>query len=118
VSIEELIGGALSGFADGHVYATVADPAIAPYIVYHQVGGDAVNYVEPAVPNLQNARIQINVWAKRRMEASALAQEVENAMRLAAGLQTKVLGAKLWTYDPETKLHGTTQDFSIWVPNE
>lgn len=119
MSIEELVFGALSDLAGGRVYPDEApDNAAAPYIVYQQVGGDAINYIEAAMPNLQNARIQIAVWASRRADASALALQIEQAMRLAGQLQTKVLGARRSVSDPIAKLRGCQQDFSIWAPNE
>ncbi|MGV7210500.1 DUF3168 domain-containing protein [Oxalobacteraceae bacterium A2-2] len=119
MSVEELVYGALAGLASGRVYPDEApDNVVAPYIVYQQVGGDAINYVEPAMPDLQNARIQIAVWASRRADASALALQVEQAMRLAAQLQTTVLGARRSVSDPIAKLRGSQQDYSIWVPNE
>lgn len=87
-----------------------------PYIVYLQVGGPAPTYVEKTVPDLKGARVQVNVWAATRAEASLLGLQIEAAMVQAAAFEAKPVGAYTATIDPETKYRGTRQDFSIWSP--
>ncbi|MDC8756260.1 DUF3168 domain-containing protein [Janthinobacterium fluminis] len=113
--LEPQIVDALKTMVAGRVYPDVAaEGAAAPYITYQQVGGDAINFVEGTSPGTENARVQVNVWAPSRLVASALGRQIEDALRAASALQTTVLGARVATYDTETKLRGTRQDFSFW----
>jgi hypothetical protein len=115
VSVESLIFEALGVLVDGRVYPDVApEQEPRPYITYQQVGGEAVNFVDAAVPSMKNGRWQINVWADNRLEAATLGRLVEDTLRVITPLQTTVLGAAIARYDEETKLRGTMQDFSFW----
>ena len=115
MSMEATIYGALRGLVADRVYPDVAPKGAAlPYITWQQIGGDAINFVDPAIPSLRNARVQVNVWADTRPQAAAMGRAVEDALRTLAALQTTVLGAPLATYDAATKLRGTMQDFSFW----
>lgn len=114
MSIESLLFSALKGLVGNRCYPDVApDKTQRPYITYQQVGGQAINFVDGSDPGKRNARMQVNVWADSRAQASALAQQVESALR-ASALQTTVLGAAVATYEPETCLRGARQDFSLW----
>ena len=115
MSIETLIYDALRALVDDRVYPDIApDDCDRPYITYQQVGGRAINFIDPTVPGKRNARVQINVWADTRLEVSTLAGAIENALRAEEALQTSVLGAAVSEYDMETKLRGSRQDFSVW----
>lgn len=100
------------------VYPDVApEPMpVRPFVTYQQVGGETLEYLENTPPNLRNARIQVNVWAVSRIAASALALQVEDAMRAAAAFQARPLGAMVADYDPDTKVYGARQDFTVWAP--
>lgn len=110
-----LIDGALDDLVAGRVHQDLApEGEPRPYIVYQQVGGDVVNFVENSIPSKRNARVQVAVWADTRAQADAMGFRVEDALRAATGLQTTVLGAAVAEYDAATKLRGTRQDFSFW----
>jgi hypothetical protein len=115
VTVETDISTVLKALVSNRAYADVA-PANAqrPYITFQQVGGRALNFVGTAAPSLKNGRFQVNGWADTRLDAAALSRQIEDAMRAASGLHTTVLGAPVATYDPETKLYGTRQDYSCW----
>lgn len=115
MTVEADIFNALKGLVSNRVYPDVApEGAARPYITYQQVGGGAVNFVDPTIPSKRNGRFQINVWANTRAAASTLARQVEDALRATAALQTTVLSAPVASYEPDTKLYGTLQDFSVW----
>ena len=115
MSVDTQIFSALSSLAGGRVFPDVAPEGTArPYLTYQQVGGDALNYLEGTVPGKRNARIQINAWADTRLAASELSERAEDLLRLAAGLQVEVLGARVSIYEEDTKLRGARQDFSVW----
>lgn len=115
MTVEALIFTSLRGLVADRVFPDVAPELTArPYITYQQVGGAPVNFIGGTVPSKKNGRFQINVWADTRAAASAMAISVEDALRTVTALQTTVLGSVQASYDPDTKLRGTIQDFSFW----
>lgn len=115
MTIEASIYTVLKGLVSNRVYPDIApDGAAKPYITYQQVGGSAVNFVDATVPSKKNSRFQINVWGDSRSAVKAVAVQAEDALRVAAGLQTTVLSAAVSIYEPDTQLRGTRQDFSFW----
>jgi hypothetical protein len=116
MSIETALFAALRGLVSDRVFPDVApENTSRPYITYQQTGGDAVNFVESTIPSKKNARMQINVWADTRLQATAMGGAVEDVLRTLIALQPTVLGAAIATYDDETKLRGTLQYFSLWI---
>lgn len=112
MSIETTIYGALSGFAGGRVFPDVAPAGTArPHITWQQFGGKVINPIANESPGKRNANIQINVWADTRLGAVNLALDVEDAIRAIGG---RPLAASISLYEPDTKLYGTIQEFSIW----
>jgi len=101
-----------------HLAATYPDVAPEgaplPRIVYQQVGGEVVNYMENTVPDADAARIQVACWASTRAAASTLSKQVENALRQAAGAQARPIGARVNVHEPDTGLFGSRQDFRVW----
>jgi hypothetical protein len=115
MTMKDQIYSALEALVAGRVY-TGAPPkdVVAPYIKYQRVGGDPVNYTEGSIPDRKNARVQVNVWAASMAIADPLAVQAENILRQSTSLQVSVLTEVLDTYDEETTLRGTMQDFDIW----
>lgn len=115
MSVEQAIYNALRGLVANRVYPDVApESATRPYLTYQQVGGQAVNFLDPTAPSMSNGRFRVNVWADTRAGAAALAGMVEATLRDTPALQTTVLTAPMAMADAETKLRGTSQDFSFW----
>jgi hypothetical protein len=115
MSEESLINTALKDLVAGRVYPDVAlAGAAAPYITYQDVGGQALGFLDGSMPALQNARVQLAVWAKTRIEAKAVLFAASAALRASAGLQASALGAPTTDFDPETGLRCARQDFNVW----
>lgn len=55
----------------------------------------------------------MNVWGDSRAQVSALTIAMENALRTAVDLQTKVEDWPAGFCDPDTKLRDSMQDFSF-----
>jgi hypothetical protein len=70
--------------------------------------------VDGTVPDKEFTRVQVNVWANTRVEASVLGKQAENILRDVAALQTTVLTGRIATFDETTKLRGTMQDFEFF----
>lgn len=86
-----------------------------PYVTWHQAGGESVSFLENTVPTLRNARIQINAWAATRLDATALAKQIEDAMIQATAFQARPVGALVAASDSDRELYGAMQDFSVWA---
>jgi len=112
---EEHIYSVLQALAGGRVFPDIAPADTAkPYITYQAVGGAPINFLSGDRPDKQSVRMQVNAWAERRTEASALGMLVEDAMRSAHHLQVEVSTGRVSTYDEQTDLRGTMQDFQIF----
>ena len=100
----------------GRAYPDVPpDTQEYPLITYQQVGGQAFWHLEKTMPGYRHARIQVNVWSQRRLEADEIGRAVERAF-CAAPFPTEPFGALVSLYEAAMKLYGTRQDFGIWVP--
>jgi len=113
---EDHIDAALQHLAGGRIFPDVA-PAntVKPYVTYQSVGGAPINFITGEKPERQLHRVQVNCWAERRDDASTLGMLVEDAMRSVGDeLQTEVVTGRVATYDEETDLRGTMQDFQIF----
>lgn len=115
MTIEAQVYAVLKGLAEGRVFPDLApEGVLTPYITYQAVGGEPINFLGGDNPGKTNTRMQINVWDKTRLGASALAEQVEDTMRQASHLQPEVVTGRIATYDETTQYRGTMQDFSLW----
>ena len=113
--VETEIYNTLAGLVPGHVWPDLAPLDVArPFITFQQVGGESVGFVEQVLPSKENARMQINVWADTRIQAKTLIKQIEAAMVAATAFQASAEGAPISRYEPDTKLYGSQQDFSVW----
>lgn len=87
-----------------------------PYVTYQQIGGPALTYVEGVLPDKRAAQVQINVWDDRRMEANALALQIEAALAGSLLFQAQARSAFSASVDDDSDARGTLQDFEIWAP--
>lgn len=115
MSVEADIILALKGLVGGRAYPDAAPAGVAkPYLVYQQVGGVALSFLERQFVPTKNGRFQVSAWADTRIAAAALADQIEAAMVQSTAFQASPTGAAIATFDEETQLRGTTQDFSVW----
>lgn len=116
MSAEPILVSLLSPLVSGRVYLDVAQSGAAlPRIVMQQVGGQAMTYLEGALPDKENARMQVVCWAATRLAAINLAKQVEAAIVAATTIQATPLGARVSDYEADTQLYGARQDFSVWT---
>lgn len=113
VSAESIVYNALRALAAGGVYPDVAPIGVTtPFIVYQAVGGQSTNYLSNT-DNLQNARVQVAVWATDRLTASGVMQGVIAALT-GPSIKATTIGAPVSSYEFDTRLYGARLDFSIW----
>lgn len=115
MTVEASIYTALKALVGNRVFPDMAPLSTAkPYITYAQIGGEALTFLETAVPSKQNGRFQVNVWGDSRSQCSALMLQVEAALVGAATMQAKPVDAPSSTYEHDMLMYGSMQDFSIW----
>ena len=118
LSAELIVAGALKSLVangDGtyRCFPDIAPELTArPYITYTAVGGQSTNYLNEA-GTLQNARIQVNVWADDRATAIRVMQGAIAALS-GPPINATSIGAPVSSYETDTKLRGSRLDFSIW----
>jgi hypothetical protein len=113
MTAESIVYSALSGIASGQVYPDVAPPSTpAPFLTYQAVGGQSFATVDAATPVTRNARVQVSVWAKSRLQAAEI---MEQAFQALANPVVKAvpIGGPVSTFESDTLLYGSSLDFSI-----
>ncbi|WP_137923950.1 DUF3168 domain-containing protein [Cupriavidus sp. 2SB] len=110
-SAEKVVVAALKTITGLKIYPDVAPSGAAgPYVTYQAVGGQDVNGLDgPA--DLENQRMQINVWSGTRLETSQTMRAARTALVEADGIP---IGAAVSQYEEDTKLYGSRLDFSVW----
>lgn len=114
MSLEGDLKTVLGAVVSDRVYPdTTPDRPTFPLIVWQQVGGDAVDFVPCVVASKSNARVQVWVWSKTRLEASDLAHQARLAM-VEGALRATTLGAPVSDYNEALKIYGSRTDYSVW----
>lgn len=116
MTVESDLLAVLEPLVGGRVYANEAPDSVAtPYMVYQQVGGVAIAFLEKsAMPSKKNGRIQINTWTTTKAATAALALAVEAAVVLSTRFDAEALGAPVDVDGSLVDLFGQQQDFSVW----
>lgn len=91
-----------------------AQPAAYPYIVWQRIVSTP-NVTLDGPSDLQNTRIQVDVFSDRISQASALGTSVE-ALFAAWSVQN-VPESSQDLYEAAIKAHRVTLDFSVWAKN-
>lgn len=91
---------------------TAAQGTPYPYVVFMQVGGTPSNAL-CGNSDGQNARIQFNVWASTRDDASTIMRAVE-AVLTQPPFRAVSLGSLVAEYNAVPKAYGARQDLSFW----
>ena len=114
MSLEATLKTLLGPLVGGRCYPdTAPDGAAFPLIIYQQVGGVSVEFLDQTLADKDNARMQVYVWAKTRTEASSIARQAREAI-IGSALQAKTLVAPVSLYEQQQKLYGSRTDFGVW----
>ena len=84
---------------------------VKPYVTWQQIGGDVLNPLDNSAPGVRNATIQINVWSATRVEANALMNQIEDAMR---PFPARPVSASFSDYDHDMLVYSAQQEFNLW----
>ena len=113
--VETDIFSTLKGLVGNRCYPDFAPlGTVRPFITFEQTGGEAISFLEGALPEKKNGRFEIGVYADTRMACAALAVQVETAMAAATAFQATAIHAPISDYADEVKIYSSTQNFSVW----
>ena len=102
--------------AGGAWYAVnEAQPAALPFIVYDRVISTTNNNLTGS-SDLQNTRIQVDVFAKTIAQAESIGRQVVAAMQIGPWRAAINLTAQDF-YEAEIRAHRVSLDFSVWATN-
>ncbi|MFA7523416.1 MAG: DUF3168 domain-containing protein [Halothiobacillaceae bacterium] len=117
-TIESALFSLLGSLVGNRCYpdATPDNPTF-PCIVYQVVGGQAIDFLDRTLPDDENYRVQVMCFAKTRAAASSLALQVREKIieKGTAFASAQTLGQAVSLYEEPLKLHGSRQDYDIWI---
>jgi len=114
MSLETSLRSLLSPLVANRVYPDVTpDEPKYPLIVYQQVGGDVVEFVEGKVADKDHARMRVHVWAETRLQASEIARKVRIAI-VEGTLNGTTYGAPVSLHEDMLNIYGNRTDYGIW----
>lgn len=112
MSLTQQVQAALVGVAPGSVFRGVAGQgAVAPYVVWQRLVSPVNNTLD-GPSNLQNTRVQVDVYASRFADLESIEAAVLAAMQSAPVSAIQLSSQDF--YEQETKLYRTSIDFSCW----
>lgn len=101
--------------AGGSWYAVnTTEPPSYPFIVWHRVVSTTNNTFDGA-SDLQNTRIQVDVFSRQISEANSIADSVTAAFA-ASSIKNVQISSQDFYEDP-VKAYRVSLDFSIWATN-
>ncbi len=93
---------------------TAAFGTPTPYVTWQHIGGSPIDFLDNTVADRRNAQIQVNSWADTPMQAFALMQQIEVAMRSRVDLFiARPLSEPVGAYDDGDLVSGYLQSFSV-----
>ncbi len=114
--IEDQLPEVLGDLVGGRVCADMAEEGTElPYIVFQNIGGRPISFLDGSAPDKEFAHVQVAVWCRTRPEASALGKLVEDTLRAATELRAQVATGRAAVLDEATELRGTRQDFIFFT---
>ena len=87
---------------------------VRPFIVFEQVGGEALSFIDGSLPDKKHGRFEIGVYADSRAACAAVALQVESVMAAATVFQSMAIHAPISDYADEVKIYSSTQNFSVF----
>lgn len=113
MSLEATVRTALLSLCGGRIYPDAPPDAMTlPLIVYQQVGGTAVEFMEGAVSDKDHARVQVVVWSRTRLEASDIARQAR-VLLVEGATKATTYAAPVSLYDEATKYYGNRTDYGL-----
>lgn len=115
MTVEASIFSALKSLVGNRCFPDFAPlGTVRPFITFEQTGGDALHYLDGALPDKKNGRFDIGVYADTRAECASIALAVESAMATASAFQSTAIHAPISDYASDVKIYSSNQNFSVF----
>lgn len=88
---------------------------VAPFIAWQLLGGESARALDNAALDKRNSYVQVAVYSTTRADSLAKIRAAEEAMCTSTAFICTPMGEPLATYEPDSKLYGAIQRFSIWA---
>ncbi len=113
MSLQTLLQTALIGIASGGAWnMRAAQNTPAPYIVWQRLISTTNNSTR-GPSDVQNTRVQVDVYAADYLTTKALADAVQSAVATSGINGVKISDQDF--FEDDTKLYRISQDFSLWT---
>ncbi len=95
-------------------YGTVA-PANAPkpYVIWQRIGGDPSEYLDNEDPQVDQALVQVDIFALEIMEPKQLMKALAAALRQHPDLTIRPNGGMRDDFDHDMQLFSAARDFTV-----
>lgn len=95
-------------------YGTVA-PANAPkpYVIWQRIGGDPPEYLDNEDPQVDQALVQIEIYADEILDPKVLMRTLTTALRQHPDLTVRPNGGMRDDFDYDMQLFSAARDFTV-----
>ena len=115
MTVEADLYAAIKGLVGNRCFPDFAPlGTLRPFITFEQTGGDALYFLDGALPNTKHGRFEIGVFADSRSQCAAIALQVEAAMASAPAFQCSAIHAQISDYASDVMIYSSTQNFSVF----
>lgn len=115
MSMEQDLQAALVALCPRVFQVIAPAPQTQIYVTWQAIGGHSLRYLENTPAGLRNTLVQVNVWALKSSDTTTLIRQIEDALCASAAFTALPQGEALSTYEPDTKLFGALQRFSVYA---
>ncbi|WP_370681015.1 hypothetical protein [Comamonas sp. GB3 AK4-5] len=96
-------------------YASAAPPQTEGlYAVWRRIGGEPMEYLDNAEPQVSHALVQVEVWGGDVLQVKEGIHQLAGSLRGHAELVIRPNAGFRDGYDADMKLFSASQDFDVW----
>ena len=115
MTVETDIFIALKSLVGNRVYENFAPLGTPrPFIVYEHNGGEALSFLDGALPDKKHGIFEISVYSDDRLTRTSIALQVESAMAAQTAFVSAAITSQFSAYAQDVKIYSSTQNFSIY----
>lgn len=96
-------------------YGTVAPAnAAKPYVIWQRIGGDPPEYLDNEDPQVDQALVQVEIYADEILEPKQLMHVLASALRQHPELTVRPNGGMRDDFDHDMQLFSAARDFTVF----
>jgi hypothetical protein len=84
------------------------------YAIWRRIGGEPMEYLDNAEPQVSHALVQIEVWGEDVLQVKQGMHQLAGSLRSHAELVIRPNAGFRDGYDADMKLFSASQDFDVW----